>query len=196
MGFYLEQKKEEKRQGLLDAAYALFLEKGTVKTTINDIVERARVAKGTFYLYFRDKETVLQALVYKISYRILSESYAAMERRRTDDFAENVILLVDYIIEYFKKDKEVLRILERNFSWPLLENEIARGDDPLVVRLRADLCASAIWKNRTEDEIFKLIFIIVEMCGSICYAAMIENRPDTIDNMKPVLYDIIRKSLR
>lgn len=196
MGLHLDQKKEEKRQGLLDAAYALFLEKGIVKTTINDIAERARVAKGTFYLYFRDKETVLQALVYKISYRILSESYAVMDKHRTEDFVENVILLVDTIIEYFKRDKEVLRILERNFSWPVIENEIAHSSDALVVRLRTDLRKSPSLAGRTDDEIFKLMFVIVEMCGSICYASIIENRPDTIDNMKPVLYEIIRKSLR
>ena len=50
----LEQKKAAKRKRLLDAAYTLFQEKGAANTTINDIVKEAKVAKGTFYLYFRD----------------------------------------------------------------------------------------------------------------------------------------------
>ena len=52
MSLVLEMKKEEKRKKLLDAAYLLFLQKGAGHTTINDIAEEAKVAKGTFYLYF------------------------------------------------------------------------------------------------------------------------------------------------
>ena len=52
---YREGKKQEKRRALLDAAYELFLERGTAKTSVEDITSRAKVAKGTFYLYFQDK---------------------------------------------------------------------------------------------------------------------------------------------
>lgn len=51
----VEGKKQEKRRALLDAAYELFLERGTAKTSVEDITSRAKVAKGTFYLYFRTK---------------------------------------------------------------------------------------------------------------------------------------------
>ena len=33
----------------------LFLERGTSKTSVEDITSRAKVGKGTFYLYFADK---------------------------------------------------------------------------------------------------------------------------------------------
>ena len=51
----VEGKKQEKRRALLDAAYELFLERGTAKTSVEDITSRAKVGKGTFYLYFQDK---------------------------------------------------------------------------------------------------------------------------------------------
>ena len=51
----VEGKKQEKRRALLDAAYELFLERGTSKTSVEDITSRAKVGKGTFYLYFADK---------------------------------------------------------------------------------------------------------------------------------------------
>lgn len=47
----VEGKKQEKRRALLDAAYELFLERGTSKTSVEDITSRAKVGKGTFYLY-------------------------------------------------------------------------------------------------------------------------------------------------
>ena len=37
---------------------------------------------------------------------------------------------------------------------------------------------------------------LVSMCVSMCYSCVIEQRPDTLDNMKPVLYTIIKKSLQ
>ena len=52
----MESRKEQKRQSLLDAAYALFTEKGVAKTSVDEIVRGANVAKGTFYLYFHDKD--------------------------------------------------------------------------------------------------------------------------------------------
>ena len=47
----------------------------------------------------------------------------------------------------------------------------------------------------TEDVLYKRVFLVVELIGSTCFATMIENKPDTIDNMKPVLYDMVRKML-
>lgn len=71
----VEQKKEQKKEGLLEAAYQLFLEKGVNKTSVDEIVKKANVAKGTFYLYFHDKTQLLQQLTYRISARVLSEAY-------------------------------------------------------------------------------------------------------------------------
>jgi AcrR family transcriptional regulator len=46
----------------MDAAEALFLEKGFAFTSVDEIVRAADVAKGTFYLHFRTKDEVLLAL--------------------------------------------------------------------------------------------------------------------------------------
>ena len=48
---------------LMAAAQALFIQKGVEATTINEIVERAGVAKGTLYLYFENKEALFKAVI-------------------------------------------------------------------------------------------------------------------------------------
>jgi len=53
---------EVRRDELMDSAQSLFLEKGFTATSVGEIVERADVAKGTFYLYFATKDDVLGAL--------------------------------------------------------------------------------------------------------------------------------------
>lgn len=188
------QKKEEKRLALLDAAESLFKERGPQKTSVSDIADRARVAKGTFYLYFRDKDAVLRALFNRISYRLLNDAYAYVQTQNCTTFPDKVIALVDYIIEYFKHDKLVLMLLQRNLSWPDMSYELKTNHDSLYARA-VQIVRESSDCTLSEDEIMKRISIFVAMCGSSCYSSIIEGKPYPIDEMKPVLYDIIRKSL-
>ena len=48
----VDKNKQQKRTSLLETAFSLFTSRGIHNTSISDIVERAGVAKGTFYLYF------------------------------------------------------------------------------------------------------------------------------------------------
>jgi len=57
-----ERKKLETRQALLEASLALFREKGYRATTVEEITDRADVAKGTFFNYFASKEALLDDL--------------------------------------------------------------------------------------------------------------------------------------
>ncbi len=54
-----ERKKEETRERIFKEAIRLFSKRGFAETTIDDITERADVAKGTFFNYFPRKESVL-----------------------------------------------------------------------------------------------------------------------------------------
>lgn len=59
----LTSQGRERRGQLLEAAAELFAERGFDDTRIVDIVERAGVAKGLFYWYFENKETLFRELV-------------------------------------------------------------------------------------------------------------------------------------
>jgi AcrR family transcriptional regulator len=58
-----ERKKLETRQALQESALNLFHERGFDGATVEDITERADVAKGTFFNYFSSKEALLRELV-------------------------------------------------------------------------------------------------------------------------------------
>ena len=53
----------EKYQRILDAAVAVFAEKGFFTSRISDIADRATVADGTVYLYFKNKEEILMTAI-------------------------------------------------------------------------------------------------------------------------------------
>ncbi len=53
----------EKYQRILDAAVAVFAEKGFFTARVSDIADRASVADGTVYLYFKSKEEILMTAI-------------------------------------------------------------------------------------------------------------------------------------
>lgn len=58
-----QRRSEARPQEILDAALALFAEKGFAATRMDEIATRAGVTKGTIYLYFESKEQIFRALV-------------------------------------------------------------------------------------------------------------------------------------
>jgi AcrR family transcriptional regulator len=58
-----KRRKEARPPEILDAALAVFAEKGFAGARMDDIAARAGVSKGTIYLYFQNKEAVFKSLV-------------------------------------------------------------------------------------------------------------------------------------
>ena len=58
-----QRRKDARPQELLDAALALFVEKGFAATRSEEVAQRAGVSKGTLYLYFPSKEELLKAVI-------------------------------------------------------------------------------------------------------------------------------------
>ncbi|OWQ91950.1 hypothetical protein CDN99_06170 [Roseateles aquatilis] len=58
-----QRRKEARPQELLEAALALFVEKGFAATRSEEVAKRAGVSKGTLYLYYPSKEELFKAVV-------------------------------------------------------------------------------------------------------------------------------------
>src|SRR5262249_28448441 len=61
-----EEYSEATRTALLDAAAVAFATQGFARTSVDDIVRRARVTKGALYHHFRDKTAVFEAVFCRI----------------------------------------------------------------------------------------------------------------------------------
>lgn len=63
-----------KKEQLLDIAYELFISKGYENTSIDEIISRIGIAKGTFYYYFMSKEQLLESIIDRITERSTREA--------------------------------------------------------------------------------------------------------------------------
>ncbi len=57
------KKGERRKQALLKIAYEMFLTKGYENTSVDEIIEKAEIAKGTYYYYFESKEQMLEEVI-------------------------------------------------------------------------------------------------------------------------------------
>jgi len=57
------REKARRQQEILEAAREVFFEKGIHRATVDDVAAQAEVSKGTVYLYFQSKESILAHLL-------------------------------------------------------------------------------------------------------------------------------------
>src|SRR5437016_1189036 len=71
------ERQAQRREAILAAALDEFSARGFAATRLDDVAKRADVAKGTIYLYFRDKESLFQELVRTMLSPVVSRVAAA-----------------------------------------------------------------------------------------------------------------------
>jgi len=104
-------KSAERRNAILKAALDEFSERGFAAARLDDVARRAGVAKGTIYLYFKDKEALFQGLV---RFQI-GPVVGALEAVLASDLPLKVI--VDNALDIFVREiygthrKQVLRLI-------------------------------------------------------------------------------------
>ena len=106
-----EREKEERRQSILRAAREVFFENGFHRATVDSVAERAEVSKGTVYLYFDSKETILAFLLLEGLNELiegLEQAYAAAESLTAD---ERLRRLGRAYLRFFENEPEYFRLL-------------------------------------------------------------------------------------
>lgn len=143
-----EERAAERRQTILDAALAEFSARGFEATRLDDVARRAGVAKGTLYLYFRDKETMFQELVRSALRPIIDVTIASPPPgMKLRDLAE--LLLATFVREILNTErKTIIRlVLAEGPRFPKLAEFYWRE-----VLSRAVPALSAAIANATDDD--------------------------------------------
>lgn len=193
MAGLIVQKKEEKRRKILDAAYELFKSSSVSDTSISMICEKAGIAKGTFYLYFQDKEDVLRNLVRRISFDILKDAHDSI--KHTNSFVESVIDMANYLIELFKNDRDALLVIKKDFIWPISEEEFNTTNDPTMSKIRDAINIYSKEIGMSEHKILLRLYSLLSMLCSVCYSSIIDGFPSDIDNLKNEIFEIAKRTL-
>jgi AcrR family transcriptional regulator len=103
------REKLGRREAILKAAKEVFARKGLLTSTVDDVAQRAEVAKGTIYLHFKAKEDIFKAL--------MDEGLALVEKRFIEavDLSvpadENLRRLCDAYCRLYREEPQYFKLL-------------------------------------------------------------------------------------
>ena len=192
----IELNKLQKQTSLLNTAYELFTTKGVNKTSIAEISKAAGIAKGTFYLYFKDKYDIRNKLISHESSKLFGKAKTALDEYQIQtkkvDFIDQIIFIVGYIINELSQNQSLLAFISKNLSWGIFKQALTKNVAPEDVNFQ-DVFYKMI--DESDEKIENpeiMIFQIIELVSSTAYSAIINKEPVDVETLKPSLYQTIR----
>ncbi|MBP0960950.1 MAG: TetR/AcrR family transcriptional regulator [Oscillospiraceae bacterium] len=189
----VDEKKLQKRNSLLQTAFELFTTKGVVNTSISDIADRAGVAKGTFYLYFKDKIDIKNKLIGHKTEKLFEKAVEALEKEPQKTFTDKVIFVVNNIIDQLVENQALLLFISKNLSWGIFKNLIdsgEKGTSEQGIAAAFEKIISEEGDNLESPEI--MFYMICEFVSSVSYSPILYKEPVLIDDLKPHIFRTVR----
>lgn len=109
---YSEQEREYIRRRLREEAAECLARYGVRRTTVDEIVKRVHIPKGTFYLFYQSKELLLFEVIQEQQKDINHELYQAISAMDERDFSAEK--LTDAIFTFYKMAEKmpVLKLID------------------------------------------------------------------------------------
>ena len=190
-----KEKDAEKESRLLNSGFKLFTHKGFKETSIQEIVDDAKVAKGTFYTYFKDKFELRNVLIARKSNKLFNDAYKALQKTEIAKLDDQVIFIIDYIIDILNKNQILLQFIAKNLSWGIYTkaiNEIYQSTEA------EETSIYQLFLNGIKEQNIKMenpevtLYMIIELVSSTCFNSILYKEPLPINEFKPYLYQEIR----
>ncbi|MDD6333078.1 MAG: TetR/AcrR family transcriptional regulator [Clostridia bacterium] len=197
----LENNKQQKLTSLLNTAFNLFTTQGVAKTSIAEISQKAGIAKGTFYLYFKDKYDIRNRLISHESSKLFKNAVASLEDycKKNDkeiDFEGKIIFIINHIIDELNENQTLLTFISKNLSWGIFK-------EALTTKVASDdINFKDVYYEMINDEDISLeepeimLFLIVELVSSTCYSSILYKEPADINKIKPYLFKTVRAIIK
>ena len=189
----VEDNKKRKKNAIVDSSFSLFIQNGINETSIADIMKKAELAKGTFYLYFKDKYDVRDYLIRKKAAQIFDRARVALVESHVKDFEEQIIYMVDHILNQLDDNKTLLKFISKNLSWGIfthaLESMPMESGETAVLFVRQLFEDSGHTFRNPE----MLMFMIVELVNSTAHNVILYKQPVELPELKKELYPMIRQ---
>lgn len=189
----ITKKKNEKYTKILDTALGLFEKNGTHLVSIDEIVKGAGVAKGTFYLYFKDRYDLISTLIIEKASKYMSLLSDEYEPRDFGDVSTSVRHYIEYISDFLQKNKTLCILIEKNLNTCV--NAVAQTKEGPTKELYEKIFSELINCGVAEAEARAKLYLYIELIVSSCCNAIIRETPYTIEELKPHLCQIIESSI-
>jgi AcrR family transcriptional regulator len=184
--------KKLKRDSLLNTSFELFTSQGINQTSISDIVKKAGVAKGTFYLYFKDKYDIRNRLIAKKSNQLFTAAYEALQKENLHTAEDKIIFMMKHILIELEENHMLLTLIYKDLSWALFKEAMTTDSEDAetdILHIMTDMFEESAVKYHNPE---LMMFMIVEMVSSAGYSSIIHKQPLPLDELLPELEQSVR----
>ena len=192
-----EHNKQQKRDSLLESAFSLFIDNGFNKTSISDIVNHAGVAKGTFYLYFKDKYDIRNHLIAHKANQVFRVAYNELSAHpEISQFEDQVMFMIDHILDQLANNLNLVKLIAKHLSWGFFKNSlyfVPSDDQESIYEIYIRLLEHAEFSYRSPE---LMMYTIIELISGTSYNAILYQQPVPLDELKPHLYETVRGVFR
>jgi AcrR family transcriptional regulator len=159
------------RERILDTAYELFSQRGVRGVGVDELIDRAGVAKATLYKHFTSKDELVLAFLARREERWTHAWVEAEARRRGDTPEQQLLAIFDLFDEWFHRDDfEGCSFVNVLLEIGDLENPVGRASADHLANIRSVVEALAVEAGLDDPEAFALSWHIL-MKGAIVQAA-------------------------
>jgi len=161
----------DRRAALLEAARKVLAEKGVEAARVSEIVARAGVAQGTFYLYFTSKSSLVVALADQVYAEIRDEvSRAIADHERV---TEQVSAGVEAAFRAVERNHDVFAIVHPRARGAEVRQESERLFEPyyelVAATIRAGQARGEIPADVAPDLTARLVVDLIDSAAYACY---------------------------
>ena len=175
---------KNRKQELINLAYNLFIEEGYDNVSIDEIIAKAKIAKGTFYYYFKSKEEILDQVVDDM----VKREIVATEKI-VDESVPVEKKLISTIASLVNKDNKTIEALSSDNNLKMcakFSEQIVVDAIPLLKKVVTEGNKKAVFHcNHTEERI-KMILILSDK--------LFKDKNYTVNDVE-VFIDITEKTL-
>ena len=181
-------KKLEKKMKIIDTAFSLFREHSVNATAVDDIVKAAGIARGTFYLYFKDKSDLLEQI---ILYKSTEYMKTVLKTTLSDPLPENgdfygqVSVFLNCYIDFLIENKEILPVMSKNLSSCI--KLLPEFYDSEIAEIYKSLIEHMVSLGYTPETAHITTLIVVDMTGNVCSDAIMYEKPYPIERIRDIV---------
>ncbi|MEG1972113.1 MAG: TetR/AcrR family transcriptional regulator [Oscillospiraceae bacterium] len=189
----MAEKKQQRKKAIINSAYKLFVEKGVGKTSIDDIVKGAKMAKGTFYLYFKDKEELLDDMIYLLCSDAVASASNLLDleqaKNQNMEIGDSVVFFSKKLFDILFENREMMPIIHKNLSKGLF---VFNSPDNSIKAIIKRFEVQFVQLGGSCEEAMKRLYMIVEIVNSVFYNAVMDEKPYKFEEIEPLLLTLIR----
>lgn len=189
------ENKKKKKESLLNSAFELLTQKDITEVSVSDIVSMSNLAKGTFYLYFKDKYHIRDVLIQQESEHLFKDALDELNKNDIRNFEDAIIFVINHVLIDLENNQSILRFIQRNLSIGVFQTTLKNAITEDTFSIIDDFTKRALEAGYHYDNPHTILYMIIELAGSTCYDAILHNIPLPIEEYKPYLFNAIRAIL-